>query len=224
MMEEGHLNKNFLVFLLLVGPFFLNDLANIFVSSWQWWLVIDYSFTKLLPGLVIYSLWQRKSLSLADIGLVAQPLPLFLTFFLVTGLVTVCIDQNAYTLLAKLPGFQPLGGIPVIDSSFWKWIDLTIGLLLVGMFEELIFRGYMLMVIRQYTKNPTVIVLVSALIFGLIHWSLGLHAVLITALIGAVFMLAYLWSRSLPAIMLAHFLVNFIDFAGVIPKSLFRVI
>jgi len=32
-----------------------------------------------------------------------------------------------------------------------------------------------------------------------------------------------LWTRSLPAIMLAHFLVNFIDFAGVVPKEIFRI-
>jgi len=35
---------------------------------------------------------------------------------------------------------------------------------------------------------------------------------------GAVFMLLYLQTRSLPAIMLAHFAVDFIDTANVIPK------
>ena len=77
--------------------------------------------------------------------------------------------------------------------------------------------------INRYTKNPVAIVVISSVAFGLIHWSLGLHAVVITSIIGAVFMIAYLRTRSLPAIMLAHFAINFIDFTGVIPKSIFTV-
>jgi membrane protease YdiL (CAAX protease family) len=92
---------------------------------------------------------------------------------------------------------------------------------MVGIFEELIFRGYMHTFISRYTKSSFAIVVISAVAFGLIHWSLGLHAVLITSTIGAVFMIAYLRTRSLPALMLAHFAVNFIDFAGIIPKSIF---
>ncbi|MEM7294932.1 MAG: CPBP family intramembrane glutamic endopeptidase, partial [Pseudomonadota bacterium] len=67
------------------------------------------------------------------------------------------------------------------------------------------------------------IVIVSSVLFGLIHWSLGFHAVLITGVIGAVFMLFYLRSGSIIALVLAHFLVNFIDFAGVIPKGVFQL-
>jgi len=49
-----------------------------------------------------------------------------------------------------------------------------------------------------------------------------MHAVITASAIGAVFMIAYLRTSSLPAIMLAHFAINFIDFAGVIPKSMFK--
>ena len=93
----------------------------------------------------------------------------------------------------------------------------------VGVFEELVFRGYLHAFILKYTESPVAIVVVSSIAFGLIHWSLGLHAVLITAVISSIFMIAYLRTRSLPAIMLAHFMINFIDFAGVIPKSIFRL-
>jgi membrane protease YdiL (CAAX protease family) len=133
------------------------------------------------------------------------------------------MDQNLYRLIAKLPGYPPLGGMPAIPSPFWNWVDLTIGLLAVGVFEELVFRGYLHTFILRYTESPVAIVVVSSIAFGLIHWSLGLHAVLVTAVISSIFMIAYLRTRSLPAIMLAHFMINFIDFAGVIPKSIFRL-
>jgi membrane protease YdiL (CAAX protease family) len=112
--------------------------------------------------------------------------------------------------------------MPVISSPAWHWIDLTVGLLLVGVVEELVFRGYMYTCLRTFTESSSAIVAISSVAFGLIHWSLGLHAVLVTSLIGAVFMIAYLQTRALPPLMLAHFVINFIDFAGVVPRSIFR--
>ena len=112
--------------------------------------------------------------------------------------------------------------MPAIANPVWDWIDLTFGLMMVGVFEELIFRSYMYTFLKRYTRSPFAIVLISSAAFGLIHWSLGLHALVITSIIGALFMAAYLRTRSLPAIMLAHFAINFIDFSGVIPKSIFR--
>jgi len=77
--------------------------------------------------------------------------------------------------------------------------------------------------ISRYTRRPWMSVGGSAIAFGCIHWSGGLHMVMLTAAGGAVFMLLYLQTRSLPAIMLAHFAVDFIDTANVIPKFIFRL-
>ena len=114
--------------------------------------------------------------------------------------------------------------MPAIHSDGWNRFDLSFGLLFVGVLEELVFRAYACTAIRRYTDNPAAIVAVSAIAFGLIHWSLGFTAVLVTAVIGAMFMAVYLRTRSAPALMLAHFVVNFVDFAGIIPKSVFRFV
>lgn len=213
-----------LILVILAGPFYLNDFANIYIKSWQWWLGIDYIFVKFFPFLVVFWLIRRGSMTAPEFGLVCQKFLLFLTTFLVVTLAGTVIDQNAYQLISGLPGYLPLGGMPAITNPAWDWIDLTFGLLMVGIFEELVFRGYMYTFIRRFTQSPVVIIVVSSTAFGLIHWSSGIHAVLITSLIGAVFMIAYLSTRSLPAVMLAHFAVNFIDFAGVIPKSVFQFV
>jgi len=78
--------------------------------------------------------------------------------------------------------------------------------------------------LSRYMQSRFAIVFISSVAFGLIHWSAGLHVVLVASAIGAVLMVAYLSTKSLPAIMLAHFAVNFIDYAGVIPKSLFKFV
>jgi membrane protease YdiL (CAAX protease family) len=166
----------------------------------------------------------RRRMPPAYLGVVPPPAAAFLATFLLAALLGTLIDQNAYALLAGLPGYAALGGMPEIRSDAWNRFDLGFGLLFVGILEELVFRAYACAVIRRYTASPAAIIGVSAIAFGLIHWSLGLNSVLVTAVIGAVFMAFYLRTRSVGAIALAHFAVNFIDFAGVIPKAVFRLV
>lgn len=215
---------HFAALVLLVSPFYLNDFANIFVEDWRIWLLVDYAGAKLFPLLVIAWLIRSKKMRPLDFGLGPQSARSFMVVFFIVTLVGTVIDQNGYALTAELPGGTPLGGMPVILSPMWNWIDLTLGLFMVAIVEELVFRGFMHTFISRYTVNPVAIVAISSIAFGLIHWSLGLHAVLVTAMIGAVFMIAYLRTRSLWAIMLAHFAINFIDFAGVVPKSIFILV
>ncbi|MBI9087235.1 MAG: CPBP family intramembrane metalloprotease [Desulfobacterales bacterium] len=208
-------------------PFNVRNLAlkvfdkDMYVKDWRWWLFADYVGVKFIPLMLAFWLIRSKKMRASAFGLKRQSRLSALMVFLIVALVGTLIDQNAYRIIAKLPGYKPLGGMPAITSPVWNWVDLTFGLLLVGICEELVFRGFLYTFIRRYTENSYAIVIISAVAFGLIHWSLGLHAVLVTSTIGAVFMMAYLRTRSIPAIMLAHFAVNFIDFAGVIPKSLF---
>jgi membrane protease YdiL (CAAX protease family) len=207
---------------LLASPFYLNDFANLYVKNWRWWLFVDYAGVKLLPFLVALWLIYSKKMRASEFGLKTQSTLSALVVFLIVALVGTVIDQNGYQLIAKLPGYPPLGGMPAITSPVLNWIDLVFGLLMVGICEELVFRGFMHTFISRYTENSCAIVLISSVAFGLIHWSLGLHVVLVTSTIGAIFMIAYLRTRSLPAIMLAHFAINFIDYAGVIPKAIFK--
>ena len=212
-----------LVFVLLVSPFYLNDFASIFIKDWRLWLFIDYVGVKLFPLVVALWLIRSKKMRPAEFGLTTQSVPSFLVVFLIVALVGTVIDQNGYRLIAKLPGYSSLGDMPAISSLAWNWIDLTLGLLLVGIVEELVFRGYMHTFLSRFTESSSAIVAISSVAFGLIHWSLGLHAVMITSIIGAVFMIAYLRTRALPPVMLAHFAINFIDFAGVVSKSIFKL-
>lgn len=209
---------------LLASPFYLNDFANLFIKDWRLWLLIDYLAVKLLPLAAICWLLGSRRLQRAQFGLVWQaPLPFIVTFMLLVVAGTL-LDQNAYTLVASWPGYAALGGMPAITSPAWNWVDLTLGLLLVALLEELVFRGLAHAALSRITDQPLVIAVVSGLAFGLIHWSGGAHAVMVTTVIGMVFMAVYLRTRSLPALVLAHFVVNFIDFAGVIPKAVFKLV
>ncbi|MDF1593184.1 MAG: CPBP family intramembrane metalloprotease [Desulfobacterales bacterium] len=210
------------VLIILCLPFYLNDLSNIFIKDWRWWLFIDYASVKLFPFLVILYLIRKNILRLNNIiGPWRPSVVSFLPVVVVAALTVLFIEQNGPLHLKKLFPNNPLGSIPEISKPLWKWIDLSTGLLMVGIFEEVVFRGHLLMFLRQYTCRPTVFILFSAVTFGLIHWSGGLHQIILASAAGAVFMLLYLRTYSLPAVIMSHFIVNFVNLAGVIPPSLF---
>ncbi len=211
------------LFALLAAPFYLNDFASIYVDDWRWWLAIDYLGVKALPLALAWWLIASDRASRDELGLGSDDTARAIVAFAVAAIAGTLIDQNGYVLLGGMPGYSPLGGMPAITSAAWNWIDLTVGLLLVGFVEELVFRAAAYRVLSRYTRSPTVIVVVSAILFGLIHWSLGLHVVVVASVIGAVFMIVYLRTRRLLPIALAHFVVNFVDFAGVVPKPVFRI-
>jgi len=206
----------------LCVPFYLNDFSNIWISNWRLWILIDYIGVKFFPFAVIYGLIRSNKMTVEDFGLTRVSYIRFGTVFLIATLAGVFIDQNGYLIADIFPGYLSLGRMPAITNPLWKWIDLTVGLLMVGISEELVFRGYLRTFLSRYTNNMFIIVAISAFAFGFIHWSSGLHTVLITSIIGAVFMTIYMRTGSLFAVILAHVAINFIDFADVIPKTLFR--
>lgn len=209
---------NTALFVLLFAPFYLNDFANIYIHDWRMWLAIDYVFVKALPLLRV----ARGQLSCASLGLETPRLGAAVATLLLAAGAGVLLDQNGYAAIAKLPGYVALGGLPEIGVSAVNWIDLTFGLVLVGLVEEIVFRAVLAELLAR--GGVAVTVAISSLAFGLIHWSGGLHVVVVTTVIGAVFMLIYLRWRALLALALAHALVDFVDFAGVVPKQIFKLL
>jgi membrane protease YdiL (CAAX protease family) len=209
------------VVILLCLPFYLNDLNDIYVKDWRGWLLIDYVAVKLLPLLVLAWLIRSGKVGFSSLGLRMPSAISFWSALAVGALSAVFIEQNGYLLTGGLSG-APLGQMPEIENPVWCWVDLTAGLAMVSIVEEVVFRGYLRIFLSRYTRRAWVVIGISAIAFGLIHWSGGLQKIMAASAVGAVFMALYLRTRSLPAIMGAHYLVNFITFSNVVPQSLFR--
>lgn len=84
--------------------------------------------------------------------------------------------------------------------------------LTAGLVEEYFFRGLTKKIVSKYTKSNTVFVIVSSLLFGWVHWSAGLNAVVGTTVVGIFLASFYLWTKDLRPIMLSHFLFDFFYF------------
>jgi membrane protease YdiL (CAAX protease family) len=87
----------------------------------------------------------------------------------------------------------------------WRIVVILIG----GCAEELLYRGYALTRLIEWTRRPWLAVFAAALIFGAAHgpaWGAGLA--FITTVAGLIFGGCFLWWRDLPALMLAHVLTD----------------
>ena len=84
--------------------------------------------------------------------------------------------------------------------------------LTAGVTEELIFRGYVLTRLLQWFKNNAAAVIVSSLLFAALHYKYGsIRELIFTFLIGVLFSIYYIKYRNIKAIIVTHFLIDYIN-------------
>ena len=84
--------------------------------------------------------------------------------------------------------------------------------LTAGVTEELIFRGYLLTRLSQWFKNEVAAVIVSSLLFAALHYKYGsLRELIFTFLIAVIFSIYYIKYRNIKAIIVTHFLIDYIN-------------
>ncbi|HAD88088.1 MAG TPA: hypothetical protein DCG48_12065 [Rhodospirillaceae bacterium] len=111
------------------------------------------------------------------------------------------------TLLFQDVSFPPL------DDPLWEIIDLTFGLVLVAVSEELVFRKLWLEWWVARGGGIAGLYLGSSVVFGLLHLPQGLADTGIAILWGLLLMAVYRRSGSLALVILTHYLVDFWYFA-----------
>jgi membrane protease YdiL (CAAX protease family) len=84
--------------------------------------------------------------------------------------------------------------------------------LTAGVTEELIFRGYLLTRLSQWFKNNVAAIIVSSLLFAVLHYKYGsVRELIFTFLIGVIFSIYYLKYRNIKAVIVTHFFIDFIN-------------
>lgn len=101
------------------------------------------------------------------------------------------IRQNQRMLSEMMPTHHPLA--------------LTTLAATVAIYEELLFRGFLLPRLATLARSWTGGVILTALIFGLFHLYQGWLGFILTSLFGLVLALMLLWRRSILSPIIAHF-------------------
>ena len=125
----------------LTLPFLLNDFANIFVRDYRVWLAIDYLWVKALPLAVILYFLRVRRISYSDLGVQRLRFGRFITWTFTMTVLGIVLDQFGSRFFASLLPDTRLGGMPPITNPLVDQIDLYLGLALVALVEEVIFRG-----------------------------------------------------------------------------------
>ncbi len=87
--------------------------------------------------------------------------------------------------------------------------EIAIVLVFVAIHEEVFFRGLLNPLLRRLTGRWWIAVLISSLLFGALHFMQGPFAMIQTAALGAALSVVCILSRSLTAVIVAHFFFDF---------------
>lgn len=202
--------------LFLFAAFIDTDYSFLTDDATLQWLLNDYT-ESLVPLVAVLLLPSVRATARAAFGPLHWPVepPRHLTLILVLA-VCVALDyaiwEFVWPILSEaLPDIRT-DRYPKIENAALAWFDLTLGLGLSVVCEELGGRVVMAHVLRWFTANATVIVVVSALVFGAYHWSHGLASMIAAALSGAILMSLYLKTGSILPSMAVHYTTNVVDF------------
>jgi membrane protease YdiL (CAAX protease family) len=192
-----------------VALFFANDVAFLAARTTTQVYLADYAF-KLATLALIAAVPALRAAAFAP-----ERSPLQIGVVLVVLGVAAVGYIVARTVEPAIGGLLPatrLFRFPSIADPALRWFDLSIGIALTAIVEELVFRKLFLSLLVPHWRLGSVLI-VSSTLFGLIHWSGGIGLVVSAGLTGAVFALAAIRMKSFVAVMAAHYLVDLALFA-----------
>ncbi len=107
--------------------------------------------------------------------------------------------DNAERLMGLVPRLRLIHFVPVA--------------IMVGLYEELLFRGFLMGRLRRATGSWTVAVILSSIVFTALHaLDQTVGALVLVAILSLVFSLVTIWRRSIVPAVVAHALFNFCQF------------
>ena len=198
-----------MIFAFLIIPFLLNDFSNFLFESYPHWVVVDYSLRFLVIGFVFYCIFKGK-LEWDDVGLGPFRKDLVLASTLILGMIVFIYSLLSYL---NMPAFLDIGlsNIPYDRHSKLFIYDKYFGLVLVAFSEELIARGLALSAFKEMGFSKFQTVLLSAALFSIIHWSLSIQTWIDAFILGALFMITTIATRSIIPSTIIHYLINVIQ-------------
>ena len=109
------------------------------------------------------------------------------------------MEENAQRILTLVPKLHPLGFVAVS--------------LAVGLYEEILFRGFLMTRLRRATGSWAIAVIVSTAIFAALHLAdQTAPAVVWVTVLSLVFSLVTIWRKSIIPAIVGHFLFDLSQF------------
>ena len=208
--------------LLIIAPFFINKLIYARWPSYPVFLVTDYTCHILSLGLV-YLLLRNTATHLPIPFRLAVPSSTELTIGLAGAALLVAANVVGVTFFRHLDAHSwRLTRFPAPTNLAVQGFDVTVGVVLAGISEEVVFRFYFtnLFLLRGASMRMTIVL--SSLIFAAIHWSYGASITIFAAFAGLLFSISFIGTGNLVVPIIAHAAFDAVVFAGGI-DALWRI-
>ncbi|HOP05267.1 MAG TPA: type II CAAX endopeptidase family protein [Tenuifilaceae bacterium] len=181
------------------------NITTIWISEFKIWLYLALVFliaTKVEQSKLLLWKESRKKWYFYVISAVA----IFLGAVIVAVVTPILFD------FLNIPKNQEV--LESVGSYYCKnKILLVFGCLTAGIVEEFIYRGYLMPRIEILIKNKWMVITLTALLFGFAHiGNQSIIGLVVPTLIGFIFSYHYYTYRSISAVMIAHFIIDFASF------------
>ena len=195
-------------------PFVVNDFALQSAIDTTDWLLIDYAFRIVVLLLILFVPELRLLARSGDIPRFSVSRVCLATFLISAVIIAIDVAIDRFLPVESIPRIgEPLG-------DYWQspllLFDITAGLFIVAISEELVARRIAARVLWPLLGSKWMVIVVSALLFGLVHWGWGWRAVITSTLAGLLLMSLYLFAGRLWPVVVAHYVVNLLLFTGLL--------
>ncbi|MDH5489801.1 MAG: CPBP family intramembrane metalloprotease [Rhodospirillaceae bacterium] len=199
-----------LVILLL--PNLVNDLFLLGVGDLVYWLGVDYT-TRLITFSLVLTVPIFRQISVSSLTMHGSNRNWWLGAVFVAA-IALLFDYTISHWLYIYFGAKDavMFSFPQVHLPWLKMFDLTIGIAIVAISEEIVCRGIFKHIFEKYVPNQMVVAIASSMVFSAFHWSHGPAAMLSTFFIGTLLMALYQKTKSLWPPIVAHYIINFIYF------------
>jgi membrane protease YdiL (CAAX protease family) len=193
---------------LAIGPFIIKRIVLLGSFDYPCWLAIDYGarFISLIGVVLGFKSGLIRSLESRS-GWLGSVLVFLAVLFAALAEQTI-----VYPVLRAHLDYFRLASIPQITSIAVRTVDLTFGLLLVASSEELVFRRLLFSAFRS--KKALHVIVLSALVFALIHLTSGISDLINAFVLGVLLGIAFWYTRRISVCLVAHYLVDLKVFGG----------
>jgi uncharacterized protein len=197
------------------GVFFLNDLGSIYLTKTAGqWVALDYA-SRFVALALIFSYAPFRSLASRVFRPRRPRFELHFLFWSKSLLLVFALfvfdlfvgEWARYFVWLQFPDTK-LFFYPKIEWPPLYWVDITFGLALVAVSEELLSRAVLCWSIERMTGSILVLYGTCFVLFGAMHWGTGAPNSVAVGFTGCAFMWVYRRTGSLFVPMLAHYLFN----------------
>jgi membrane protease YdiL (CAAX protease family) len=200
--------------LVVVGPYFFNDLIYIEFPGYSVFVATDYA-CRIFSLAFLYLLVRNEPISFPIPWRLAVPSTKEVLTALIGTITLISASVVGTTFIQYLNAHSwPVTRFPLPTNSALQYFDGTVGMVFVGLSEEVVFRFYLINLLLLRGMSPAMAIIVSTLIFGGIHWSHGAGTVVFATFAGLVLSIIFMSARNLIAPIIAHAAFDVFYFAG----------